>query len=83
MNNTSYIPYDFLSLDKEYLEGKQGQTISTGFPIILLLYSLLLPILIICWGSTIRYLRNRGYLTSSEAEDIVQNFPLVSRRNPK
>ncbi|CAK5029120.1 unnamed protein product [Meloidogyne enterolobii] len=46
----------------------------------LLIYSLLIPLIILCWVLILRFLRNRGLITSTQENAIASNIkdiPLV------
>lgn len=43
---------------------------------------LLCPFLILCWYGLIRYLKNRGHITTKEAESMIEELKSIPKRSP-
>jgi len=63
--------YDYLRENTEYVNAPKNN-ITYGLLILLMQYTLLLPIIIVCWVFLLRFLRRHGYITQVQADELAQ-----------
>jgi len=77
-DNFSHESFDFLTRDKNYINAPNNN-VPYELLILIIQYTLLLPIIFLCWIFMIRFLRTQGYITQTQADnmiDTLRNFPL-------
>ena len=78
MNSTS-----FLTIDPDYGKEEPGKAIVVfNVLIIMLLYSLMVPGILMCCFSMVRLLRRQGLLTSSEERVVIEDLREVTSSRP-
>ncbi|CAK5079599.1 unnamed protein product [Meloidogyne enterolobii] len=71
---------DYLAIKNEYVDTPKPN-ITYGLLILLIQYTLLLPIIIICWVFMLRFLRRHGYITQVQAEELAQTMQSLPLRD--
>ena len=67
--------FDFLTIEKDYINAPMPYELL----ILVIQYILLLPIIFICWIFMLKFLRTHGFITQTQADnmiDTLRNFPL-------